>query len=45
MQQTGTKGIQDKVWLGGKGDPERIVQETKIWTILTNVIFINQNLS
>ena len=30
-QQTSTKGIQDKVWPGGKGDPLRIVREIQIW--------------
>ena len=32
MQQTGTKGIGDLTWLGGKGDPLEIVQEIKIWS-------------
>ena len=31
MQQTGTKGMQDKALLDGKKDPLRIVQEIKIW--------------
>ena len=31
MQQTSIKRVQDKAWLGGKGDPLVIVQEFKIW--------------
>ena len=31
MQQTDTKGEQDKTRLGGKGDPQKIVQEVEIW--------------
>ena len=30
MQQTGTEGILDKVWLGRKGYPLEIVQNIKI---------------
>ena len=30
MQQTTKKGVQDKVYLGGKGDPLRIVQKIEI---------------
>ena len=29
MQSTNTKGIQDYTWLGWKGDPLGIVQETQ----------------
>ena len=31
MQQIGAKRVQNKAWLGGKGDPLEIVQESKIW--------------
>ena len=31
IKQTRTKELQDKAWLVGKCDPQRIVQETKIW--------------
>ena len=31
MQRTDNKGIQDLLWLGGKGDQLGIVQEIKIW--------------
>ena len=31
MQKTATLGIQDKIWLGGKGDTLGIVQKIKIW--------------
>ena len=31
MQQTITEGIQGQTWLGEKGDPLEIVQETKVW--------------
>ena len=31
-QQTGTKGIQEKVLLGKKGNTMRIVQEIEIWS-------------
>ena len=31
MQQIGTKGIQDYVWLSGEGDLLGTVQEIKIW--------------
>ena len=34
MQQTCTKGIQDLVWLGEKGDPLGIMQEVKILPFL-----------
>ena len=30
MQQTSTKEVQDKEQLGGKDDPQEIVQEIKI---------------
>ena len=30
--ETGINEIQDKAWLGGKGDPLGIVQEIKIWS-------------
>ena len=30
MRQTSTKEVQDKLQLGEKGDPQRIVQEIKI---------------
>ena len=37
MQKAGIKGIQEQTWLGLKGDPLEIVQETPvtngIWTI------------
>ena len=31
MQKNGTKVVQDKARLGGKGDSQGIVQENKIW--------------
>ena len=31
MQQTCTKWVQDEIWLGGKGDLMRMVQEIEIW--------------
>ena len=31
MQQTGTKRVLDKTWLGGKGDPQGTEQEIEIW--------------
>ena len=31
-KRTCTKGVQDKAWLGGKGDPLGIVQEIEIWS-------------
>ena len=31
MQQTSVKRVQDQTWLGGEGDPVRIMQEIKIW--------------
>ena len=30
MGQTSIKEVQDLAWLGGKGEPLRIVQETEI---------------
>ena len=30
-QQIGAKGIQDKAWMGRKGDPLGIVQEIEFW--------------
>ena len=32
MLKMSTKREQDWAWLGGKGNPLRIVQEIKIWT-------------
>ena len=32
MQQTRTKGVQDKAWLSGKGPSLGIVQEIEIWS-------------
>ena len=32
MQQTNTKGVQDKTWLSGEVDPVGIAQEILIWT-------------
>ena len=43
MQQTGIKGVQDWVWLGGKGDPLRIEQVIKIWPYYQMVYVQNQN--
>ena len=31
MQQTGTKGVKEQVWLSWEGDPLGIVQVTNIW--------------
>ena len=31
MQQSSIKGIENYKWVGGKGDPQGIVQEIKIW--------------
>ena len=31
MQQTDTEGVQAKAQLGGKGDPQGILQETEFW--------------
>ena len=31
MPKTGSQEIQDKAWVGRKGDPQGIVQETEIW--------------
>ena len=31
MQQTSTKRIEEKAWLGGKGDLLGIVQETELY--------------
>ncbi len=31
MLQTSAEGIQDKIWLGGEGDPLGIVQVIEIW--------------
>ena len=33
MEQTGAKGIQECTWLGGKGESQGLMQETKVWPI------------